>query len=147
MRLDEFLGEVQDRLAEIIQTRDRLQGLLDAVPAVAAGVELDSTLRRIVHAAVELVDARCGALGVLGPHEGLSEFVYVGISAEQRAGMGHLPEGHGLLGLLIEHPRVIRLPALGQHPASAGFPPHHPPMRSFLGAPVRVRNEVFGGPP
>jgi signal transduction histidine kinase len=144
LRLDELLREVQDRLAEIVKTRDRLEGLLGAVMAVGAGLELDSTLRRIVQAAVDLVDARYGALGVLGPHEGLSEFVYVGISSEQRMRMGHLPEGRGLLGLLIQHPQVIRLPDLGQHSASVGFPPHHPPMHSFLGAPVRVRNEVFG---
>jgi GAF domain-containing protein len=144
LRLDELLKEVQDRLTEVIKTRDRLQGLLDAVMAVGTGLELDSTLQRIVQAAVELVDARYGALGVLGPREGLSEFVYVGINAEERARMGHLPEGRGLLGLLIKHPQVIRLPDLGQHPASVGFPPHHPPMRSFLGAPVRVRDEVFG---
>jgi signal transduction histidine kinase len=142
--LDELLKEVQDRLTEVIKTRDRLQGLLDAVMAVGTGLELDSTLQRIVQAAVELVDARYGALGVLGPREGLSEFVYVGINAEERARMGHLPEGRGLLGLLIKHPQVIRVPDLGQHPASVGFPPHHPPMRSFLGAPVRVRDEVFG---
>jgi len=144
LRLDELLKEVQDRLTEIVRTRGRLQGLLDAVLAVAAGLELDSTLRRIVQAAVDLVDARYGALGVLGPNEGLSEFVHVGINSEERARMGHLPEGRGLLGLLIKHPRVIRLPDLGQHPASVGFPPNHPPMSSFLGAPVRVRNEVFG---
>ncbi len=144
LRLDELLQEVQDRLAEIVKTRDRLQGLLDAVLAVGAGLELDSTLRRIVQAAVGLVDARYGALGVLGPNECLSEFVYVGIDSAQRAQMGHLPEGQGLLGLLIKHPEVIRLPDLGEHPASVGFPPHHPPMSSFLGVPVRVRNEVFG---
>ncbi|WP_086824043.1 GAF domain-containing protein [Allokutzneria sp. NRRL B-24872] len=144
LRLDELLKEVQDRLAEIVKTRDRIQGLLDAVLAVGTGLELDSTLQRIVQAAVDLVDAKYGALGVLGKREGLSEFVYVGISAEQRARMGHLPEGRGLLGLLIEHPKVIRLPNLGSHPASVGFPANHPPMSSFLGAPVRVRQEVFG---
>ncbi|MFB9907636.1 sensor histidine kinase [Allokutzneria oryzae] len=144
LRLDELLKEVQDRLVEIVKTRDRLQGLLDAVLAVGTGLELDSTLQRIVQAAVDLVDARYGALGVLGKREGLSEFVYVGVSAEQRAKMGHLPEGRGLLGLLIEHPKVIRLPDLGKHSASVGFPPNHPPMSSFLGAPVRVRDEVFG---
>jgi GAF domain-containing protein len=142
--LDELLKEVQDRLTEIVKTRDRLQGLLDAVIAVGAGLELDSTLQRIVQVAVELVDAHYGALGVLGQHGGLSAFVYVGISLEQWAQIGHLPEGRGLLGLLVKDPQVIRLPDLGQHPASAGFPPNHPPMRSFLGAPVRVRNEVFG---
>ncbi|MGH4010830.1 MAG: GAF domain-containing protein [Pseudonocardiaceae bacterium] len=144
LRLDELFQEVQDRLAEIVKTRDRLQGLLDAVMAVGSGLELDSTLQRIVQAAVDLVGARYGALGVLGPNEGLSEFVYVGINSEQRARMGHLPEGRGLLGLLIKHPQVVRVPDLDQHPASVGFPPNHPPMSNFLGAPVRVRNEVFG---
>ncbi|MCP3804481.1 GAF domain-containing protein [Allokutzneria sp. A3M-2-11 16] len=109
-----------------------------------AGPELDSTLHRIVQVAVDLVGARYGALGVLGKHDGLSEFVHVGISAEQRARMGELPEGRGLLGLLIEHPTVIRLPELGKHATSIGFPANHPPMNSFLGAPVRVREEIFG---
>jgi len=144
LRLDELLGELQERLAEIGKTRDRLQGLLDAVVAVGAGLELAGTLQRIVQTAVELVDARYGALGVLSGHEGLSEFVYVGIDPETRAEMGHLPEGKGLLGHLIEHPFPIRLPDLAGHPSSVGFPPNHPPMRSFLGTPVRVREEVFG---
>jgi signal transduction histidine kinase len=135
---------MQDRLAEIVKTRDRMQGLLKAVLAVGSGLELDSTLRRIVQAAVDLVDARYGALGVLGPNESLSELVYVGITSDERARMGHLPQGRGLLGLLIEHPQVIRLPDLSRHPASVGFPPNHPPMSSFVGVPVRVRNEVFG---
>jgi two-component system, NarL family, sensor histidine kinase DevS len=144
LRLDELLAELQDRLTEIGKTRDRLQGLLDAVVAVGAGLELAGTLQRIVETAVELVDARYGALGVLGDHEGLSEFVYVGIDPETRARMGHLPEGKGLLGHLIEHPVPLRLPDLAEHPSSVGFPPNHPPMRSFLGTPVRVREAIFG---
>jgi signal transduction histidine kinase len=144
LRLDELLGEVQDRLVEIVRTRDRMQGLLDSVLAVGAGLELDGTLQRIIQTAVELVDARYGALGVLGERGGLSQFVYVGIDQETRARMGHLPEGKGLLGELIEHPHPIRLPDLTEHPASAGFPANHPPMRSFLGVPIRVRDEVFG---
>ncbi|SDW73757.1 Histidine kinase-, DNA gyrase B-, and HSP90-like ATPase [Amycolatopsis xylanica] len=144
LRLDELLHEVQDRLSEIVKTRDRLQGLLDAVLAVATGLELDSTLQRIVQAAVELVDARYGALGVLADTEGLSEFVYVGIDDETRSHMGHLPEGRGLLGLLIETPEPVRVPDLSRHPASVGFPPNHPPMGSFLGVPVRVRDKIFG---
>ncbi|QXV56463.1 GAF domain-containing protein [Amycolatopsis sp. TNS106] len=144
LRLDELLHEVQERLSEIVKTRDRLQGLLDAVLAVATGLELDSTLQRIVQAAVELVDARYGALGVLGDEDGLSEFVYEGIDAETRSQMGHLPEGRGLLGLLIAEPHPVRVPDLTLHPASVGFPANHPPMHSFLGVPVRVRDEVFG---
>ena len=143
LRLDELLAELQDRLSEISKTRDRLQGLLDAVVAVGAGLELAGTLQRIVETAVELVDARYGALGVLGD-EGLSEFVYVGVDPQTRAKMGHLPEGKGLLGHLIAHPFPIRLPDLADHPSSVGFPPNHPPMRSFLGVSIRVRDQVFG---
>jgi two-component system, NarL family, sensor histidine kinase DevS len=145
LRLDELLVEVQERLAEIVKTRDRVQGLLDAVLAVGSGIELDSTLSRIVRAAADLVDARYGALGVLAnTGDGLSEFVYIGIDAEQRELMGHLPEGRGLLGLLIHDPKPIRLADLSRHPSSVGFPANHPPMHSFLGAPVLVRDEVFG---
>ncbi len=144
LRLDELLDEMRDRLAEIRSTRDKMQSLLDAVLAVGAGLELDSTLQRIVQAAVELVGARYGALGVLGSRHNLSQFVYVGIDPETRSHMGHLPEGKGLLGLLIKDPRAIRLHDISEHAASVGFPPNHPPMHSFLGAPVRVRDEVFG---
>ncbi|MCG8915557.1 GAF domain-containing protein [Actinokineospora sp. PR83] len=144
LRLDELIGEVHDRLGEIMTTRDSLQGLLDAVMAVGAGLELDSTLQRIVRAATELVDARYGALGVLGEAGGLARFVHEGIDAETRSHMGHLPEGRGLLGLLIEHPEPIRVPDLREHPASVGFPANHPPMTCFLGVPVRVRGEIFG---
>ncbi|GLY49847.1 GAF domain-containing protein [Lentzea sp. NBRC 102530] len=144
LRLDDLLDEMRERLAEIGSTRDKMQGLLDAVLAVGAGLELDSTLQRIVQAAVELVGARYGALGVLGQRDNLSQFVYVGIDQETRSHMGHLPEGKGLLGLLIEDPRAIRLHDIAEHSASVGFPPNHPPMHSFLGVPVRVRDEVFG---
>ncbi|MCP2248039.1 sensor histidine kinase [Lentzea aerocolonigenes] len=144
LRLDELLDEMRDRLAEIGSTRDKMQSLLDAVLAVGAGLELDSTLQRIVQAAVELVGARYGALGVLGSKHNLSQFVYVGIDPATRAQMGHLPQGKGLLGLLIKDPRAIRLHDLSEHAASVGFPPNHPPMHSFLGTPVRVRDEVFG---
>ncbi len=143
LRLDALLGEVHERLAEIIRTRDRLQGLLEAVLAVGSGLELDSLLERIVQSAVDLLDARYGALGVLGD-EGLARFIHVGISPETRATMGNLPEGRGLLGTLIEHPYPIRLADLSTHRDSIGFPPNHPPMHSFLGAPIRVRDEVFG---
>ena len=144
LRLDELLGEMQEQLAEIVKTRDRMQGLVDAMLGVASGLELESTLRRIVSAAIDLLDARYGALGVLGPDVGLERFVYVGIDDQTRAKMGHLPRGRGVLGQLITDPRPLRLADLSQHPASVGFPPHHPPMRTFLGAPVRVRDRVYG---
>lgn len=144
LRLDELLAEMKERLDEIVNTRDSLQALLGAMLAVASGLELESTLRRIVTVATELVDARYGALGVLGSNKYLARFVYVGIDAQTRALMGELPRGRGLLGQLISDPRPLRLPDLSQHPASVGFPPNHPPMRSFLGVPVRVRDEIYG---
>ncbi|GAB3490100.1 GAF domain-containing sensor histidine kinase [Amycolatopsis cihanbeyliensis] len=145
LRLRELLHEVQDRVEQLVGARDQMDGLLEAMLAVASGLELDATLRRIVHAAIDLVDCRYGALGVLNPSgEGLAEFVYEGIDDQTRRKIGNLPEGHGLLGLLIQQPKPIRLDDLSQHPASSGFPAHHPPMRTFLGVPVRVRDEVFG---
>lgn len=145
LRLRELLGEVQDRVEQLVGARDQMDGLLEAMLAVASGLELDATLRRIVHAAIDLVDCRYGALGVLNADSvGLAEFVYEGIGEQKHAEIGHLPEGHGLLGLLIDQPKPIRLNELSQHPASSGFPAHHPPMRSFLGVPVLVRDKVFG---
>lgn len=144
LRLRELLGGVQERIERMIGTRDQMDGLLEAVLAVSSGLELDATLRRIVHAAITLVDARYGALGVRG-HDGiLTEFVYDGIHDEQRELIGHLPEGKGLLGLLFEKPEPLRLDDISTHPASVGFPANHPPMHSFLGVPVLVRGEVFG---
>jgi signal transduction histidine kinase len=144
LRLDELLAEMRQQLDEIVKTRDRMHGLLDAMLAVASDLDLESTLRGIVSAAIGLVDARYGALGVLGSDDELSRFIHIGIDEEARSRMGDLPRGHGVLGLLISDPRPLRLVDLTTHPASVGFPPNHPPMRSFLGAPVRVRDEVYG---
>nr|WP_307849683.1 GAF domain-containing protein [Qaidamihabitans albus] len=145
LRSHGLLGEVHDRIDQAINTRDQLDGLLEAMLAVASGLELDATLRRIVHAAMELVDARYGALGVLAPDgHGLAEFVYEGLDDITRERIGRLPEGHGLLGLLIEQPKPVRLNELSRHPSSAGFPKHHPDMHTFLGVPVRVRDKAFG---
>lgn len=124
--------------------RDRENGLFAAVVSVAAGLELNSTLRRIVQAAADLVDASYGALGVIGPDDRISEFVHVGIDAWTAERIGDLPSGRGILGLLVAHPVPIRLDDLAKHPASVGFPEGHPSMGTFLGVPVRVRGEVFG---
>ena len=144
LRLRELLSEVQDRVEQIVEGRDRLDGLLDAMLVVTSGLELDQTLRTIVHTAIELVDARYGALGVRGHEHELVEFVYEGIDESTRARIGHLPEGRGVLGVLIDDPKPIRLEQISHHPASVGFPPNHPSMRTFLGVPVRIRDEVFG---
>ncbi|MFE5177363.1 GAF domain-containing protein [Streptomyces sp. NPDC056634] len=144
LRLDELLDELQARMDEIRGTRDRLNGLLEAVMSVGRELDLPHVLRGIVEAAVILVDAEYGALGVIGDDKKLAQFLTVGISDELRARIGELPSGHGILGELIRHPEPLRLSELSEHPASYGFPHHHPPMRSFLGVPIRVRDDVFG---
>lgn len=136
--------EVRERLAALVRSHERVQGLLDAFLDVSIGLDLGNTLRRIVEAAVELVDARYGALGVLSPRGGLSAFIHVGVDEQTVAGMDHLPEGKGVLGQLITDPRPLRITDLGTHPASVGFPAGHPAMTSFLGVPVLVRGEAFG---
>jgi len=144
LRLDELLGELQVRIDAVRGTRDRLHSLLEAVLSVGRELDLPQVLRSIVEAAVVLVDAEYGALGVIGGDQTLSEFLTVGIDEGERSEIGALPSGHGLLGELIRHPVPLRLPELSEHPASYGFPAHHPPMHSFLGVPIRVRDEVFG---
>ena len=122
-----------------------LRQLLDAVVAIGSDLDLPATLRRIIEAATSLVDARYGALGVLNPERtGLAAFLTVGIDDETYRAIGDVPKGHGILGLLIRDPRPLRLPDLREHPDRFGFPPNHPEMRSFLGVPVIVRDEVFG---
>ncbi len=144
LQLDELLAELQARLQAVLATRDRMRGLLEAVVAIGSGLDLESTLRRIVETAVGLVDATYGALGVIGEDRRLAEFIPVGLSPDEIGRIHHWPEGLGLLGLLIDDPRPLRLADIAAHQASSGFPDGHPPMRSFLGVPVRVRDEVFG---
>ncbi|MET3984484.1 GAF domain-containing protein [Streptomyces sp. PvR034] len=144
LRLDELLDELQVRIDEVRGTRDRLNGLLEAVMSVGRELDLPQVLQGIVEAAVVLVDAEYGALGVIGNDKKLAEFLPVGISDALRAQIGDLPSGHGILGELIRHPEPLRLSELSEHPASYGFPDHHPPMHSFLGVPIRIREEVFG---
>ena len=144
LQLDELLAELQGRLQVVLATRDRMRGLLEAVVAIGSGLDLESTLRRIVETAVGLVDATYGALGVIGEDRRLAEFIPVGLSQDEIKRIHHWPEGRGLLGLLIDDPRPLRLADIAAHPQSSGFPDGHPPMRSFLGVPVRLRDEVFG---
>jgi signal transduction histidine kinase len=144
LRLDDLLAELQVRLAAVVGTRDRVHALLEAVVAVGSNLELEVVLRQIVEAAVTLVSARYGALGVIGEGDKLAEFVPVGVDEEQIARIHHWPEGRGLLGELITDPRSLRLTDMSAHPRSFGFPEGHPPMKTFLGAPVRIRDEVFG---
>ncbi|MEI5584766.1 MULTISPECIES: GAF domain-containing sensor histidine kinase [unclassified Agromyces] len=144
MELDRALRDLVERADEVMRTQGRLRALLNATQAVVEQIELSEVLRRIVEAALELVDAEYGALGVLAPQGGLEEFIHVGMPDDIVHRIGHLPEGRGLLGALIDHPDPIRLHEIGDDPRSVGFPAEHPPMHSFLGVPVRVRDEVFG---
>ncbi|NUR97567.1 MAG: GAF domain-containing protein [Kribbellaceae bacterium] len=145
VRLDALLQELLARVDEIMEYQERLRALLDAVVGIGADLDLNSTLDRIVTAACELAGARYGALGVVGPDgKRLVRFITHGVTDEEIAAIGPYPEGHGILGLLIEHPEPIRLHDLAEHPRSYGFPSNHPPMKSFLGVPIRTRERAFG---
>ncbi|MFJ2541771.1 GAF domain-containing protein [Microbacterium sp. NPDC087589] len=122
----------------------RLRSLLRANQAVVEDIELEHVLRHIAEAAVALVEAQYGALGVIDRDGGLEQFIHVGMKEEVAQQIGHLPEGLGILGAVIESEHPIRLDDLGEDSRSVGFPAHHPPMRSFLGVPIRVRGEIYG---
>ncbi|MGV2914822.1 GAF domain-containing sensor histidine kinase [Streptomyces alfalfae] len=124
----------------------RVPQLLEAMRSVGTGLELHVTLDRICETAAEIADARYAAIGVVAEDgEGLSDFVHHGIGEETADRIGRLPDGHrGLLGALIHQPRTLRLSDLSTDPRSCGFPAHHPPMRTFLGVPIRVQGEIFG---
>jgi signal transduction histidine kinase len=143
--VDDLMDELRARAGAARRSHEQLEALLDAVTAVSADLELSEVLGRIVRSACALVNAKYGALGVLGPDgEHLMEFITHGVTSEEREAIGEPPRGHGILGLLIRDPRHQRLADLSAHPDSFGFPPNHPPMRSFLGTPIRIRDEVYG---
>lgn len=127
-----------------VQDPERLRKLLAAVLGISSDLSLPHVLRHIVGAAVDVIDARYGAVGVLGEDGRLSDFITVGIPDGVVQEIGHRPEGRGVLGVLIVDPKPVRIADVAAHPDSFGFPPHHPPMHSFLGVPIRVRSEVFG---
>ncbi|MFF5860269.1 GAF domain-containing protein [Streptomyces sp. NPDC012751] len=145
LRLDELLEELQARLDAARGTQNKVHSLLEAVLSVGRELDLEQVLRGIVEAAAALVDAEYAALGVIGSGgRRLSAFITHGIGEPEIARIGPFPEGHGILGELIRHPEPLRLAKLSEHPASYGFPPNHPPMNTFLGVPIRVRDQVFG---
>ncbi|MDQ0075804.1 signal transduction histidine kinase [Arthrobacter oryzae] len=144
LRIEDLLKDFVSRAGELLQFQERMGGLLEAVVAVAEDLSLDAVLERVVQSACQLLHARYGALGVIGDDRALSHFITVGIDGELAKRIGPLPTGHGVLGLLISDPRPLRLHDLRRHPEAYGFPKHHPPMQSFLGVPVRVRDVVFG---
>jgi signal transduction histidine kinase len=143
--LDDLLGELRERAGAVREAHERLSGLLGAVVAVSSELDLAAVLQRIITTACSLVGARYGALGVLSPErDQLVQFITHGLDDETRARIGDIPHGHGVLGLLIKEPKALRLHEISEHPKSVGFPPNHPPMHSFLGVPLLVRDEVFG---
>jgi len=144
LRLDELLAELQVRLQAVLATRDRVNALFDAVVAVGTNLDLEAVLRGIVESAVRLVDARYGAMGVIGEGGRLADFIPVGVTEEEIKRIERWPEGRGLLGALITDPKPLRITNLGSHELSSGFPPGHPAMNTFLGVPIRIRDEVYG---
>jgi two-component system, NarL family, sensor histidine kinase DevS len=143
LELDELLEQLISRARDVQATQSRLRGLLRANLEVALAVDLDEVLRHILDAARSLVDASFAALGVV-ENGRLVRFLHVGMDDATVASIGHLPEGKGLLGRLIDYPEPLRLPDIAEHLSSVGFPDRHPPMRSFLGVPIRVGTRVFG---
>jgi len=143
---DDLLEDVLERVHRARDEQQRWRLLLDAVVSMAADLSLDELLSRVVQIAADLAGARYAALGVLGNdrRQRLRTFITHGMSEEQIGQIGPYPEGYGILGLIIDHPEPLRLRELAAHPASYGFPPHHPPMTSFLGVPVLARGKVFG---
>ncbi|MBN9631157.1 MAG: GAF domain-containing sensor histidine kinase [Actinobacteria bacterium] len=142
--LDRALGELVEQARKVLDTQGRLRALVRANRAVVSHLDLPVVLRTIIEAAVELVGARYGALGVIAEGGGLEQFIHVGMTDDVVTRIGHLPEGHGLLGALIDDPRPIRLDSIADDPRSSGFPDGHPPMTAFLGVPIAVRDAVYG---
>ncbi|TDE12218.1 GAF domain-containing protein [Jiangella asiatica] len=142
--LEELLGEVQARLQAVVAAQNGVHALLEAVVSIGRDLELETVLRRIVEAAIRLVDCRFGALGVVGGDGQLAQFIPIGVTEGEIARIAEWPHGRGLLGLLIKEPEALRLEEISEHPESYGFPDGHPPMSTFLGVPIRVRDEVFG---
>jgi GAF domain-containing protein len=122
----------------------RLQALDAARVVLLSERALDRVLQRIVEVVVQIAGARYGALGIAGPDGYLTDFITTGLTLEERARIGQLPRGEGLLGVLIREGQPLRVPAIQQDPRRVGFPPGHPPMTSLLGVPIRIRDEVVG---
>ncbi|OII19224.1 sensor histidine kinase [Curtobacterium sp. MCBA15_013] len=143
--LERTIEELVDRAQDVLRTQGRLRHLLAANRRIVEHLDLEDTLRSVVHAAVELVGARYGALGVINPDgTALERFIHVGMDAELVTRIGHPPHGEGLLGAVVHEHTAIRIDSIAGDPRSAGFPDGHPPMEGFLGVPVRVRDTVYG---
>lgn len=144
MELEETLAQLTAHAQDVLSSQGRLRALLRANAVVAGELNFRVVLRHLVVAARDLVGARYAALGVLAGDGSLEEFLHIGMEPATVEEIGHLPRGHGILGLMVAHPDSVRLQDLNAHPAAVGFPAGHPPMKSFLGVPIRVRDQVFG---
>lgn len=144
LELEKTIAELMARAQQVLTAQGRLRSLLGATRAVSEDLDLDTVLRRIISAAIELVGARYGALGVIDEDGLLERFIHQGIAPEVVDEIGAPPRGHGLLGAVIEAGETIRIPRIADDPRSVGFPDHHPPMDAFLGVPIRVRDQTFG---
>ncbi|MGI5405636.1 PP2C family protein-serine/threonine phosphatase [Streptomyces chartreusis] len=147
LRPDDQLEQIAEQLRELAVAKDRLQGLLDAVLTISREMDLPTVLHRIVTTAMDLVGARYGALGVLDDSgEQLGQFITAGLSESERGDLSEIefPRGRGVLGHLIHHPEPLRVDEIGSHPASVGFPPGHPQMRTLLGVGISVRGTIYG---
>ncbi|OBH49851.1 histidine kinase [Mycobacterium mantenii] len=139
-----LVGRMHQQLDELLVARDQMERLLHVIVEIGSGLELDATLRRIVHAAKDLTRAPYGALAIRDSDGGLISFVHDGIDEETAARIGHLPVGKGVLSISLLDTPALRLDDLTRHPAAVGFPEHHPPMRGFIGVPITIRGAVFG---
>ncbi|GAA3759660.1 sensor histidine kinase [Salinactinospora qingdaonensis] len=144
MRLDELLTELHSRLEAALTTRDRMHSLLEAVVSIGSDLDLGTVLRRLTEAAAHLVKARYAGLGVVGDDGRFEEFIPVGLTPQESGSISRFPHGDGLLAFPTTERRSLRLNNLQEHPSFHGFPEGHPPMKTFLGVPIQVRNEVFG---
>jgi GAF domain-containing protein len=128
-----------------IEDPAKLRRVLEATLLVEADLELPVLLRHVIDEALSMTNARYGALGVLNEdRSALTEFITAGMTPEEEKQIGARPTGRGVLGLLITDPKPVRVSMIGSHPNSFGFPSNHPPMNSFLGVPIKVRDEVYG---
>jgi len=139
-----LLSQLIERANEVLATQARLRNLINATNSVVSDLDLSTVLTRIVEVARDLVSARYAAMGVIGADGHLERFIHVGMDESIVRQIDHLPEGKGLLGVLIQDPQAVRLRAISSDERSSGFPAHHPSMESFLGVPIRVRDSVYG---
>jgi signal transduction histidine kinase len=144
LSIERLMAQLVDQAGQILSAQHRLQRLLDANRTIVSELSLPAVLRQIVQSARETAGAQYAALGVIGSDGLLEEFIHVGMDDATVATIGDLPKGRGLLGALIEHPEPIRLPHITDDSRSSGVPPGHPPMTTFLGVPIRNRDQVFG---